>query len=151
MLQEPFSNHFGAFRDLFVFVLTTFGTNIQPSWTTFDHFWDQKSEHVYVSLILLSSVIVSCYSVHSCDPYVHTYLSWHISLGTWYLWTRYPWVSVDQVSMGIYGPGIYGPGIQVSRYLGILKTLSKCILRQPEWRGTFLVAIPVPLFFQSHI
>ncbi len=51
-LFQTFLGHFGTnmFVGLFLF---TFGTNIRPSWTNFDHFWDQKSEHVYVYAIWL--------------------------------------------------------------------------------------------------
>ena len=112
-----------------------------------NHSWDQKSEQVYVSMIWLS--ICQCCQLlfrpflRPIYPYIFvlTFFSGYlvpmdqISVGVCgpdiygYLWTKYLWVSVDQVSMGIYGPGIYGAGIKVSRYVGILKTLSGFILR----------------------
>mgnify|MGYP000630077806 CR=1 FL=1 len=123
-LYEPFPDLFGSFRKK-LFVLTFvdhFGTNIQPYWTYFDHFWDQKSEHVYVSMILLS--ICQCCQLlfrpflRPICPYIFVlaYFSGYlvsmdqVSMGICgpdiygYLWTRYLWVSVDQISMD-QGPG----------------------------------------------
>ncbi len=101
-------------RSLFLFCLTTLGTNIRPYWTYVDHFWDQKSEHVYVSMILLS--ICQCCQLlfrpflRPICPYIFVlaYFSGYlVSMDQ----VSMDLVSMDQVSMGIYGPGIYGPGI----------------------------------------
>ena len=46
VLRQEFSPISPLFLTLFDFVwlcLTTFGTNLRPYWTSFDHFWDQKS------------------------------------------------------------------------------------------------------------
>ena len=65
---------------------------------------------------------------------------WHLSLDTWYLWTRYPCVSVDQIFMGVCRPDIYG--YLVTRYLWV-----SVILFLPEGKAVakLLIAIPVLL------
>ena len=114
-LYEPFPDLFGSFRDnmFFEFCWPLSGPiscHIGSYWTNFDHFWDQKSEHVYVYAIwlygykaiwLYGGWIWSVFIGWDEPSFPPTHIPGIYGPGIYgYLWTRYPWVSVDQFSLG---------------------------------------------------